>query len=405
MKKIIAPIFIFALCLASFGQTPVMFPLQQMFGGAVYTETFTATAAQDWLTDGTNAYIGTSYTITPSGGTNPIVVMTPNTYVVQFPDAKFPWRIKVPNTTNLQNAILLSTGPLPTFLFTPFPGLNNVTATNVNLSGSFSGTFNAAGGNVVTNRGNQGIGYFDSINQFTGTGGPAIDVVDGIFNGAWSFANPLTVNGGNVVIDGQRYIYDFAHRAVLDTGVEGGINGIDRRIFFDSFGGFALDINGDTATASIYGLQVSTNSIAFPITGNDSTIAANGTVRVRMESATGTMDLNDTNGNNVIAITTQGTQFGNGLGGGSGAMVLTNGTYVGKFAGDGSGLTNLPAGGLTGVVTNQINSISGVITNGTVVWYALKTNAAPAIAAASGSICTTTNGQLYVRSNSVWMLK
>ena len=51
------------------------------------------------------------------------------------------------------------------------------------------------------------------------------------------------------------------------------------------------------------------------------------------------------------------------------------------------------------------NSVSGVITNAGIVWYAVKTNGVPAFAAPSGSICTTTNGQFFVRSNSVWLLK
>jgi hypothetical protein len=59
----------------------------------------------------------------------------------------------------------------------------------------------------------------------------------------------------------------------------------------------------------------------------------------------------------------------------------------------------------TGVVTNQINSVSGVITNAGLVWFAVATNGAPNFSAPSGSICTTTNGQMFVRSNSVWLLK
>ena len=51
-------------------------------------------------------------------------------------------------------------------------------------------------------------------------------------------------------------------------------------------------------------------------------------------------------------------------------------------------------------------SFPGVVTNNGLVWYAVKTNANPsAFAAPNGSICTTTNGQFYVRSNAVWILK
>jgi len=57
------------------------------------------------------------------------------------------------------------------------------------------------------------------------------------------------------------------------------------------------------------------------------------------------------------------------------------------------------------IVTNSLNSVSGVITNNGLVWYALAADGAPTIAAPSGSLCTTTNGQLFVRSNNVWLLK
>jgi hypothetical protein len=126
-----------ALCTphSALAQTPVLFPLSQMFGGASYTKTFTIQAAQSFISNGTNAWIGANTTVTPTGGTNPIVYLTPNTYLVQFPDATYPWRIAVPNTTNLLNALNLSTGPLPTFLVQPYMPLVSgpgVIVTNLN---------------------------------------------------------------------------------------------------------------------------------------------------------------------------------------------------------------------------------------------------------------------------------
>ena len=72
--------------------------------------------------------------------------------------------------------------------------------------------------------------------------------------------------------------------------------------------------------------------------------------------------------------------------------------------------------------TNQVNSLGtnfsstslrsigiasqSVITNGGVVWYFYQTNANPSfLTAPNGSICTTTNGQMFVRSNSAWVGK
>ena len=126
-----------ALCASAFlparAQTPVMFPLNQMFSGASYTKSFTLQAAQSWITDGTNAWIGAATTVTPTGGTNPVVQLTPNTYLVTFSDATYPWRIAVPSASTVQNAIALSTGPLPTFLVqpvTPLAAGNGIVVTN-----------------------------------------------------------------------------------------------------------------------------------------------------------------------------------------------------------------------------------------------------------------------------------
>jgi hypothetical protein len=60
--------------------------------------------------------------------------------------------------------------------------------------------------------------------------------------------------------------------------------------------------------------------------------------------------------------------------------------------------------GYTGNSFLPANS-GGVITNNGIVWFALKTNGPPAIAAPNGSICTTTNGGFFVRSNAVWLNK
>jgi hypothetical protein len=53
-------------------------------------------------------------------------------------------------------------------------------------------------------------------------------------------------------------------------------------------------------------------------------------------------------------------------------------------------------------VTNGL-AVSGAITNNGLVWLAADTNGIPAAALPNGSICTTTNGQFFVRSNGVWI--
>lgn len=79
------------------------------------------------------------------------------------------------------------------------------------------------------------------------------------------------------------------------------------------------------------------------------------------------------------------------------SVTFSNITSVGTFTGSGSGLTNLQATIIAGGV--------GVFTNNGMVWAAAITNNTPAIALPNGSICTTTNGQFYVRSNAAWVVK
>jgi hypothetical protein len=57
--------------------------------------------------------------------------------------------------------------------------------------------------------------------------------------------------------------------------------------------------------------------------------------------------------------------------------------------------------------TNGGPATVSVLTNANgLVWWTVATNAVPSyVTAPNGSICTTTNGQLYVRSNAVWNLK
>ena len=97
----------------------VEFPLNSMFGGAGYTKSFKIESEKPLITDNTSIYIGSMFPVTPAGGTNPIVELTPNNYVVTFPDARTPWRIAVTNSTTVLNALTLTTGTLPTFNYVP----------------------------------------------------------------------------------------------------------------------------------------------------------------------------------------------------------------------------------------------------------------------------------------------
>lgn len=57
------------------------------------------------------------------------------------------------------------------------------------------------------------------------------------------------------------------------------------------------------------------------------------------------------------------------------------------------------------LTVSQILSVGGgIITNGTTIWASVATNDVPTVDLPNGSICTTTNGSFYVRSNGVWVL-
>ena len=344
--------------------TPVMFPLQQMAGGVAYTETFTANAAQSWLTDGTNAYIGSSYTITPNGGTNPVILMTPNTYLIQFPDARYPWRIQVPNTTNVQNALSLSTGPLPTYLLPPgWPVWNNGSGTNENLSGSFTGAVTATGGNVLTNN-YTGASIFAPM--LTGEIGlennptNVVSIASAVDSYNSGYGTYTVFSAINPVSDAGPGFFSGENFQVLSTsGLQFGVwYSTNANAPFNQWNYFPtppVEHSNGNGT-STYGVTLTqTNStfyifrqlsgppefvntmqaaagansvkLGFTSDGNyqDLNLIYNGVTVAKWMFQGGGVSLNTTNGNNFLAGWTYGTTFGSGNGGASGAFIGTNG--------------------------------------------------------------------------------
>ena len=103
MKKLFPILTVCSLLLTSCSApgTPVMLPLQSFFNGANYSRPVQITAVHQWLTDYTNIYLGSFTTVTPTGGTNPVVNLRPNDYILTAPDVRVPLRFTV-YATNAQ---------------------------------------------------------------------------------------------------------------------------------------------------------------------------------------------------------------------------------------------------------------------------------------------------------------
>lgn len=135
---------------------PVLFPLNSLFGGAAYGKTIQISAANTFISDGQNLWAGT-YQNVPWPGTNPVVWLYPNDYLLNVPGVVKPARFRVYPTdvgTNIVNvASRLTSGPL--FYFGT-NGIANLIASNgivfyTNADGSVSIAANTTPG--ITNGG------------------------------------------------------------------------------------------------------------------------------------------------------------------------------------------------------------------------------------------------------------
>ena len=74
MKRFSILSILFILSISALAQTtPVLFPVNSLFGGAAYNRPLTVTAANTLISDGQNLWAGT-YTIIPASTTKPICV-------------------------------------------------------------------------------------------------------------------------------------------------------------------------------------------------------------------------------------------------------------------------------------------------------------------------------------------
>lgn len=120
MKLLRSLVLLCALASAA-GAAWIEFPLQSFFHGNQYTRGITVRAVYPMFVEGTNIYAGSTINVVPTGGTNPIVRLSPNTYTVTFADASGSLQFAVTNDAIRTNvlSLLIST---PTYVFTNYLG-------------------------------------------------------------------------------------------------------------------------------------------------------------------------------------------------------------------------------------------------------------------------------------------
>jgi hypothetical protein len=201
---------IFAFALPAFPQTPVFFPLTNMFGGA-WTGTVTINAANPLLNGGSALQLG-GYVTVNNAGTNPTVPLWPNNYVANFSGVKTALRFTVYPSTNVLNVLSLITNA-PAFFSTQPLGSQYVTTNTASAAGQVpvwtptgilweaqsggGGTPILAGTNVFT----QNIGGSNQINvpvvSFDAPGA-AQAATNGLANGAFTPTNKLDLAGAGM---------------------------------------------------------------------------------------------------------------------------------------------------------------------------------------------------------------
>ena len=150
--------------------TPVYFPLNSLFGGAAYGKTITITAANSLITDGNNLWAGT-YQNVPWPGTNPVVQLYPNSYLVTVVGVTKSARFSVyaaDGTNQVNVAARISSGPL--FYFGGNGMANLVAGTNISLATNYDGSIAINSGSSVigVTNGQQNVA-FNYLNEVAGT--------------------------------------------------------------------------------------------------------------------------------------------------------------------------------------------------------------------------------------------
>jgi len=212
------------LCLNAFSQTtPVLIPLNSLFGGQAYNKPLTITAANSVVWDGSQFWAGT-YTVVPASATNPIVSLYPASYLLTIPGVVPAVRFNVP-----PEPVDGSNGPA-VWTMVPSSGPAVYFGTNILASLQFGAGMSFvtnANGSVTVSVGSVPLSELPSFGVGSLSGWlPSMAVTSavafynpGIFtslsNGAYiptgSNAWPdLSGNGNNLSLLGQTYFLDSA---------------------------------------------------------------------------------------------------------------------------------------------------------------------------------------------------
>jgi lysophospholipase L1-like esterase len=251
-----------------------MFPVNSLFGGAIYGKPITLTAQNALITDGQNLWAG-SYTIIPASTTNPIVQLHPGNYLLTVPGVVRATRLTVPASTNLQNAAsLITSGPLFYFgtngMANLLPGANVTFITNADgsltVSAGATGSVSLLpGANIAfATNGNGSLtisaasgGVTNIYNQATWSNGAAM------FNFGWPDDAMNWPNGNEFV--GQSGGYYFLNYPEGNVPLAAYVPGVGEQLYYPN-GSLLADNNG-----ILYGSASGLSNLA--VTG----IAATGT--------------------------------------------------------------------------------------------------------------------------------
>ena len=433
------PLFlVLCLCASVVQSTPVLFPINTLFGGAAYNQPITLTAANTLISDGQNLWAGT-YTIVPASLTNPIVNLYPNTYLLTVAGVVKPARLVVPASTNVLNAAqLITSGPLFYFgtngLLNLQPGVNITLVTNpdgsLTINSSGGSTSGASATNVFFSSGTNT--YFDVLNgsnrfSVPGTAFDAPGAAQNATNklGGLAFLSALVSNliSGQINI-GQVYggisgsaatnSYDPIGSASIGSATAisyatGTTNGMSKASGLAAFhNANEFDASGAGAAAA----QSATNSLpagAFAtavITNAEPNVALGGSTLIFSNAAGNSATLHF-QGNSGFDRTVQGTPAGLVINGGafidgSGNLTVNNATINagGTVTGNGVNLTNTPGSivlaGANVTVTPSTNASNGQVS------YSVASTSGGAGGSATNAVALT-NGVatvLTVTSNS-----